>query len=191
MGSRRSAKTLVLFPSFVPAAAGGLPLGGAGAKRLMRESPPQRAILHVSADSPFAFASLLPCHVASGGPLSLPPKKEAKETARGDLFRGGPLWTPSPTTKGAAAPIGFPGVYGGRRTGDWTGDTDCHSRRGHRLRNDGDGGSPAAAGLTSWALRAGSPFRGAFLFRCGGSGICGKIAVVFPGKREYNLGNTV
>ena len=92
MGSRRSAKTLVLFPSFVPAAAGGgLPLGGAGAKRLMRESPPQRAILHVSADSPFAFASLLPCPVASGGPLSLPPKKEAKETARGDLFRGGPL----------------------------------------------------------------------------------------------------
>ena len=48
------------------------------------------------------------CSVASGGPISLPPKKSAKETARGNLFRGGSLWTPSPTTKGAAAPIGFP-----------------------------------------------------------------------------------
>ena len=81
---------------------------------------------------------------ASGGPLSLPPKKAAKETAKGDLFRGGPLWDPSPTAKGGPAaavpPIGSPfrgrGPYGGRRTKDGgrrtgdggrgTGDTDCH-----------------------------------------------------------------
>ena len=58
--SRRSEISLVLFPSFVPAAAG---------------NPPGLRV----------FASRLygsfPCTVASGGPLSLPPKKEAKETA--------------------------------------------------------------------------------------------------------------
>ena len=43
------------------------------------------------------------------------------------VFRRIRTRTPSPTTKGAAAPIGFPGVYEGRETGDWTGVTDCHS----------------------------------------------------------------
>ncbi len=37
-------------------------------------------------------------------PFLLAEKKWGKETARGDLFRGGPLWTPSPTTKGGCGP---------------------------------------------------------------------------------------
>ncbi len=169
----------------------------------MRESPPQRAILHVSADSPFASAvrnsvpsppaGLFLCRQrkrrkkppegTSSEHTSLTPFPQNRDTAktpyrsvapplqiethRFDLrrtfrrnlqaatkgscavFRRIRTRTPSPTTKGAAAPIGFPGVYGGRRTGDWTGDTDCHSRYAHRLRNDGDGGSPAAAGMPS------------------------------------------
>ena len=53
---------------------------------------------------PRALLRFLFCGGASGGPLSLPPKKAAKETAKGDLFRGGPLWNPSPTTKGAPPP---------------------------------------------------------------------------------------
>jgi hypothetical protein len=57
--------------------------------------------------------------VASGGPLSLPPKKAAKETAKGNLFRGGSLWNPSPTTKGAPPPLDSRrGFYGGRGTKD-------------------------------------------------------------------------
>ena len=58
-----------------------------------------------------------PCPVASGGPLSLPPKKEAKETAKGNLFRGGSLWTPSPTTKGAPPPLDSPLLDEGRGFG--------------------------------------------------------------------------
>ena len=75
---------------------------------------------------PFSF-----CGGASGGPLSLPPKKAAKETAKGDLFRGGPLWDPSPTTKGAPPPSN---PNGGRKNGDGrdgrpgTGVTDCHNQ---------------------------------------------------------------
>jgi len=61
------------------------------------------------------------------------------------------------------------GTEDGRR-GIWTRVADCHSRCAHRLRNDGGRGSPAAAGLTSQALRASSPFRGAFS-RCGGDGV--------------------
>ena len=38
-------------------------------------------------------------------PFLLAEKKRGKETAKGDLFRGGPLWTPSPTTKGAPPPL--------------------------------------------------------------------------------------
>ena len=52
-------------------------------------------------------------------PFLLAEKKRGKETARGDLFRGGPLKNPSPTTKGAAAPIGFPTF--GRETGGYDG----------------------------------------------------------------------
>ena len=48
-------------------------------------------------------------------PFLLAEKKWGKETARGNLFRGGSLWTPSPTTRGAC-PSGFPG--GGRETAD-------------------------------------------------------------------------
>ena len=85
----------------------------------------------------FCPCRLPPARHASGGPLSLPPKKAAKETAKGDLFRGGPLWDPSPTAKGGPAaavpPFGSPlrgrGPYGGRRTRDEgrrTGVTDYH-----------------------------------------------------------------
>ena len=76
-------------------------------------SPPQWAILRSSTDSPFVSAVLFPCPVASGGPLSLrAPRKRRKKCARGNLFRGGSLWTPSPTTKGLR-PIGSPaGVTG-------------------------------------------------------------------------------
>ena len=58
-------------------------------------------------------------------PFLLAEKKRGKETARGDLFRGGSLWTPSPTTKGAAAPLRSPGVYGGRETKDGGLDGGC------------------------------------------------------------------
>ena len=77
---------------------------------------------------PFSF-----CGGASGGPLSLPPKKAAKETAKGDLFRGGPLWDPSPTTKGAPPPS-IPN--GGRGTGE-------------RGRENGDGGYGLPQPVTS------------------------------------------
>ena len=62
---------------------------------------------------PCAFSVFFIAAVPPAGPLSLPPKKAAKETAKGDLFRGGPLWDPSPTTKGAPPPS-IPN--GGRRT---------------------------------------------------------------------------
>ncbi len=81
---------------------------------------------------PFSF-----CGGASGGPLSLPPKKAAKETAKGDLFRGGPLWDPSPTTKGAPPPSNPNG-----RPGTGTGD------RG-RGRETGDGGYGLPQPVTS------------------------------------------
>ncbi len=68
-----------------------------------------------SEGSPGRFFRFLICGGASGGLLSLPPKKAAKETAKGDLFRGGPLWDPSPTTKGAPPPS-IPN--GGRGTGE-------------------------------------------------------------------------
>ena len=54
-------------------------------------------------------------------PFLLAEKKRGKETARGDLFRGGPLWTPSPTTKGAPPPLDSPLLDEGRETGGWTG----------------------------------------------------------------------
>ncbi len=60
---------------------GQLPLGEAVTAVTDEGPPPQRAILRASADSPFASAVRNSCPVASGGPLSLPPKKEAKETA--------------------------------------------------------------------------------------------------------------
>ena len=44
-------------------------------------SPPQRAILRAFCVFAFCLCFSFPCPVASGGPLSLPPKKEAKETA--------------------------------------------------------------------------------------------------------------
>ncbi|MBR3554356.1 MAG: GNAT family N-acetyltransferase [Oscillospiraceae bacterium] len=45
--------------------------------------------------------------VASGGLLSRRGESRQRH-ARGDLFRGGPLWTPSPTTKGAPPPLDSP-----------------------------------------------------------------------------------
>ena len=99
------------------------------------------------------------CPVASGGPISLPPKKSAKETAKGNLSRRRFPLESFPIGQGAAAPLRSPGVYGGRGTRDgvWTGKTDCHSRCAHRLRNDGDGGFARCGGVTSQALRASSP----------------------------------
>ena len=57
-------------------------------------------------------------------PFLLAEKKWGKETASGNLFRGGSLWTPSPTTKGAPPPLDPPllderretRVYGGRNS---------------------------------------------------------------------------
>ena len=51
-------------------------------------------------------------------PFLLAEKKRGKETARGDLFRGGPPWTPSPTAKGAPPPLDSPLLDEGRRTKD-------------------------------------------------------------------------
>ena len=49
------------------------------------------------------------------------------------VFRRIRTRTPSPTTKGAAAPIGFPGFYGGRGD-EGRGTRDCPLRRGRELR---------------------------------------------------------
>ena len=51
-------------------------------------------------------------------PFLLAEKNRGKETARGDLFRGGPPWTPSPTAKGAPPPLDSPLLDEGRRTKD-------------------------------------------------------------------------
>ncbi len=77
-------------------------------------------------------------------PFLLAEKKRGKETAQGNLFRGGSLGNPSPTTKGAPPPLDSPLLDEGR---------GCSAAAGR--------GFIRAAGTTSQALRASSPGRGA------------------------------
>ena len=74
-------------------------------------------------------------------------RKCGKETARGNLFRGGSLWTPSQTTKGAAAPIGSPTF------GRWT--RVCRGRRtpssgASRQLPPGEANRPLRRGWEMW-----------------------------------------
>ena len=90
-----------------------------------RLSPPQRAILRAFCGFATHLCYLFLCPVASGGLLSRRGESRQRH-ARGNLFRGGSLWTPSPTTKGAPPPLDSPllderrgtGVYEGRETKD-------------------------------------------------------------------------
>ena len=68
-----------------------------------RSTLPQRAMFLLFCGFAVCLCDSFSHPVASGGPLSLPPKKAAKETAKGNLFRGGFLWNPSPTAKGETA----------------------------------------------------------------------------------------
>ena len=96
-----------------------------GSRMTERLSPPQRAILRAFCGFATHLCYLFLCPVASGGLLSRRGESRQRH-ARGNLFRGGSLWTPSPTTKGAPPPLDSPllderrgtGVYEGRETKD-------------------------------------------------------------------------
>ena len=120
-----------------------------------RLSPPQRAILRAFCGFATHLCYLFLCPVASGGLLSRRGESRQRH-ARGNLFRGGSLWTPSPTTKGAPPPLDSPllderrgtGVYEGRETKDEGRGTRDGGQETHRGLSVSLTGRPRCIGIT-------------------------------------------
>ena len=130
--SRRSEISLVLLSS---RRSDCLLLGESGTTRLTEAPWRMRGIPAAAGNPPglcgfaLCLCNSFPCPVASGGPISLPPKKSAKETAKGNLSRRRFPLESFPIGQGAAAPLRSPGVYGGR----WTRNERREFGRGYGL----------------------------------------------------------